>query len=54
MKLLFQLNLVVEQGQEIGKNGRVKVRVTNNKENYVIEITGNAVFVKEFDVLLGK
>lgn len=48
------LNLVVEQGQEMGKNGRVKVRVTNNKENYVIEITGNAVFVKEFDVLLGK
>lgn len=46
------LNLVVEQGQEIGKDGRVMVRVSNNENNYDIEITGNAVYVKEFDVLL--
>lgn len=46
------LNLVVEQGQEIDKDGRVMVRVSNNEDNYDIEITGNAVFVKEFDVLL--
>ena len=46
------LNLVVEQGQEIDKDGRILVRVSNNEDNYDIEITGNAVFVKEFDVLL--
>lgn len=51
---LESLNIVVEQGQEIGKNGRVMVRVSNNEDNYVIEITGNAVFVKEFDVLIEK
>lgn len=48
------LNLVVEQGQEINKNGRVMVRVSKNEDNYVIEITGNAVFVNEFNVLLEK
>ncbi|MEI3607555.1 PhzF family phenazine biosynthesis isomerase [Pseudogracilibacillus sp. SE30717A] len=46
------LNLVVEQGQEMDKDGRVMVRVSNNEDNYDIEITGNAVYVKEFDVLL--
>lgn len=46
------LNLVVEQGQEMNKDGRVMVRVSNNEDNYDIEITGNAVYVKEFDVLL--
>lgn len=38
--------LLIEQGQEIERDGRV--RVTVNDE--VIEITGNAVYVKEFDV----
>ena len=44
------LNLIVEQGQEIEKNGRVMVRVSKNKDSYDIEITGNAVYVKEFEV----
>ncbi|REB05549.1 PhzF family phenazine biosynthesis isomerase [Sporosarcina sp. BI001-red] len=46
------LNLVVEQGHEIDKDGRVMVQVSKSKDNYDIEITGNAVYVKEFDVLL--
>ncbi|GMK40174.1 hypothetical protein PCCS19_32290 [Paenibacillus sp. CCS19] len=41
------LNLVVEQGQEIGRDGRVEVAVTNGTE---VEITGTAVYVGEFEV----
>ena len=46
------LNLVVEQGHEIGKDGRVRVSVTKNQDSYDIEITGNAVYVKEFEVVI--
>lgn len=46
------LNLIVEQGQEIDKDGQVMVRVAKNEDHYDIEITGNAVYVNEFDVLL--
>ncbi len=46
------LHLIVEQGQEIGRDGRVMVRVSKNKDNYDIEITGNAVYVNEFDIIL--
>jgi PhzF family phenazine biosynthesis protein len=42
------LNLLIEQGQEIGRDGRIRVTVLNNGD--VIEITGNAVFVKDFEV----
>ncbi|WP_029192587.1 PhzF family phenazine biosynthesis protein [Paenibacillus harenae] len=41
------LNLLIEQGQEIRRNGRVQVTVKNG---YGIEITGNAVYVNEFEV----
>lgn len=41
------LHLIVEQGQEMGRDGRVKVTVSKNQE---VEITGNAVYVNEFDV----
>jgi PhzF family phenazine biosynthesis protein len=44
------LNLIVEQGHEIEKDGRVMVRVSKNKDSYDIEITGNAVYVKDFEV----
>lgn len=47
------LNLVIEQGQEIGKNGKVLVEVTTNKNNYDIKIVGNAVYVKDFNITLG-
>lgn len=46
------LYLLVEQGQELNKDGRVMVHVTKNNDQYEIEITGNAVYVKEFEVLL--
>lgn len=46
------LNLVVEQGQEIQRDGRVMVSVLRNKDNFDIEITGNAVFVKDIEVVL--
>ena len=45
-----QLNLVVEQGYEIGKDGRVQVQVTRNEDNFDVEITGTAVFVKDFEI----
>ena len=44
-----KLTLLIEQGIEIEKDGRVKVEVTKNNQTYDIEITGNAVFVKEFE-----
>jgi predicted PhzF superfamily epimerase YddE/YHI9 len=44
------LQLIIEQGQEIGRDGRIKVSVSENGN--VMEITGNAVYVKEFDVLV--
>ncbi|WP_368901935.1 PhzF family phenazine biosynthesis protein [Oceanobacillus oncorhynchi] len=46
------LKLVVEQGHEIGKDGRVGVQVSKNGESYDIQITGNAVFVKDFEIML--
>lgn len=47
-----RLNLVVEQGHEIGKDGRVLVSVSRNQDSYDIEIMGNAVYVKEFEVVI--
>lgn len=44
------LNLLIEQGQEIARDGRIRVSV-KGKGN-VVEITGNAVYVNEFDVLI--
>ncbi|MFD1175787.1 PhzF family phenazine biosynthesis protein [Paenibacillus puldeungensis] len=40
-------NLLIQQGQEIERDGRIRVKVTNGE---VIEVTGNAVYVGEFDV----
>jgi PhzF family phenazine biosynthesis protein len=48
------LELTVEQGQEIDKDGRVLVGITKNKADHDIEITGNAVFVKDFEVNLNE
>lgn len=41
------INLIVEQGQEMNKDGHMIVNVA---ENYEIEITGNAVYVDEIDI----
>lgn len=46
------LNLLVGQGHEIGKDGRVIVQVSKKNESLDIQITGNAVYVKDFDVIL--
>ncbi|MFC4663792.1 PhzF family phenazine biosynthesis protein [Oceanobacillus aidingensis] len=46
------MKLVVEQGHELGKDGRVGVQVSKNGESYDIQITGNAVFVKDFEIML--
>lgn len=47
-----ELKLVVEQGQEINKDGRVTVFVTKDieTENLQIDISGTAVYVKEFEI----
>ena len=47
-------HLVVEQGQELGKDGRVFVKVSKHNETWDVEITGNAVHVQAFEVLLEK
>ncbi|WP_202808921.1 PhzF family phenazine biosynthesis protein [Staphylococcus equorum] len=41
------IKLIVEQGQEMNKDGHIIVNVAENNE---IEITGNAVYVKEIDI----
>ncbi|HFJ9439718.1 MULTISPECIES: PhzF family phenazine biosynthesis protein [Bacillus] len=47
-----EMELVVEQGQEMNKDGRVTVYVTKDIENekLQIDIAGTAVYVKEFEV----
>jgi len=47
-----EMELIVEQGQEINKDGRVTVYVTKDVENekLQIDIAGTAVYVKEFEV----
>jgi len=41
---------LVEQGQEIGRDGRVKIRVYGQQDRPVVEMSGTAVFVKVFEV----
>ena len=49
-----EMELIVEQGQEIHKDGRVTVYITKDveSEKLQIDIAGTAVYVKEFEVLL--
>jgi len=44
------LHLVVEQGHEMGKDGRVHVQVTKTEDDVDIEISGSAVYVMEIEV----
>ncbi|MCY1027719.1 PhzF family phenazine biosynthesis protein, partial [Mammaliicoccus sciuri] len=48
----YSLELIVEQGQEIGKDGQVYVHVNNIKKQLNIEITGSAVYVNELKIEL--
>ncbi|RXT01918.1 PhzF family phenazine biosynthesis protein [Ammoniphilus sp. CFH 90114] len=41
--------LLIEQGQEMGKDGKVLVTVN---EGNIVEITGSAVLVRDFEVLI--
>lgn len=43
------ISLLIEQGQEINRDGRVGVTVTDGN---LIEVTGNAVYVNELEVFL--
>ncbi|KAB8138154.1 PhzF family phenazine biosynthesis isomerase [Gracilibacillus oryzae] len=43
------VHLIVEQGQEIGKAGKVFVNVSQKMD---VEITGEAVHVRDFEILL--
>lgn len=45
------LRILVEQGHEMGKDGRVLVKVSKNEKSYDIEITGTAVYVKELEIV---
>jgi PhzF family phenazine biosynthesis protein len=45
-------SLVVEQGEEIGKDGRVKVEVNFVDGQYMIEISGTAIYVSELQVCI--
>jgi len=47
-----KVNLLIEQGHEIEKDGRVRVAVTKVSDTFEVEITGNAIYVNEFDVLI--
>lgn len=47
------LTLLIEQGQEMGKDGRVKISVTKNFHNkFDVKMTGSAIFVTQFSLSL--
>ncbi|MCG7337772.1 PhzF family phenazine biosynthesis isomerase [Staphylococcus sp. ACRSN] len=43
-------HFVVEQGQEIGKDGRVIVNLNKTEGNYNVQITGTAVYVQTMEI----
>ncbi|MGF9697965.1 PhzF family phenazine biosynthesis protein [Paenibacillus sp. MABNR03] len=47
-----QVQLVVEQGHEIGRDGKVEVSVTQNGQDMDVRIKGTAVFVREMNIEL--
>ncbi len=40
-------SVIIEQGQEVGRNGFVTVNVLKSKEHILVEIEGTGVFVKD-------
>lgn len=46
-----EVEFIVEQGQEIGRDGRVGVKVKRQDGDMAVSIAGTAVFVKEMSVL---
>ncbi|MDT3958599.1 PhzF family phenazine biosynthesis isomerase [Staphylococcus kloosii] len=53
-KIDNSLELIVEQGQELGKNGKVQVKVTPNENEWNIQIVGTAVYVQTFKINLNQ
>lgn len=47
-----QVNFVVEQGHEIGRDGKVEVSVTRQGQGMDVRIKGTAVFVREMNIEL--
>ncbi|MCM3737572.1 PhzF family phenazine biosynthesis protein [Bacillus cytotoxicus] len=48
-----KIELLVEQGHEIGKDGRVRVMVRKEQNDALqVKISGSAVYVNEFEVIL--
>lgn len=45
------IEFLVEQGNEIGKNGQVFVNVSRNQNSFDVYISGTGVFVREFEVM---
>lgn len=43
-------SLIIEQGQEMGRNGLVTVNVLKSNEDTCVEIEGTGVFVKEIEL----
>lgn len=46
------LPLIIEQGHEIGKDGQVLVHVSKRAHTYDVNITGVAVYVDEWNIML--
>ncbi len=46
------LNLMVEQGHEISKEGMVGVKVSKRANTLDVKITGNAVYVNDMEVII--
>ncbi len=44
--------IIIEQGQEMGRDGRVSVLVSERKGQLDVEISGTAVFVREFKIII--
>ncbi|UHA72773.1 PhzF family phenazine biosynthesis protein [Paenibacillus sp. 481] len=45
-----EVNLTVEQGLEMGRDGKVNVYVVRDEEGMRVEISGTAVFVEEVEI----
>jgi trans-2,3-dihydro-3-hydroxyanthranilate isomerase len=43
-------SIIIEQGQEMGRNGLVTVNVLKSDEDILVEIEGTGVFVKEIEL----
>jgi PhzF family phenazine biosynthesis protein len=52
IKASEHISIEIEQGQEIGKDGRVKLEVNFIDGKYQVEMSGTAIYVKEIEVCI--